>query len=235
MKLKFTTSDLESHSEDVETSLVSADLGLRTLMRNGAPIYAPDEHARRELAVLQEFDDEVHEHEQLVEAITADAQADLDAITDADPRGLDHLGEDVVATAVNAWLPIAERDMQNMPAEDLETRCRTLVARGDPSRLAAYAIAIRGRLDSLRRQYDAVPLGDVPAVVTRERILLTAIASPIEAALVDPDRDKKRKAAEAQLERARTLRKKIGDAKAKAHRQRERDMAASPFARMGPL
>jgi hypothetical protein len=238
MKLKFTTGDLESHSTDVETSLVSADLGLRTLLRNGQPLYAPDEHARRELVVLQEFDDEVAEHEQLVEAITVDAQADLDAIEDADPRGLDHLDDDVVAVAVNAWLPIAERDVQNMPAGALETRCRALVSRGDERRLVAYAIALQGRVDALRKQFGASDDGEpisAPAAATREYVALERLLQPVKLALIDPRRDQKRKAAEAQLDRARTLRKKIGDAKAKAHRQRERDMAASPFARMGSL
>lgn len=236
MKLKFTTDDLSSHSEDVETTLVSADLALRTLVRNGAPIYAADEHARREAAALQEFDDELVEHELLVDAVTADAQADLDAITDADPRGLDHMDPDaVLSAAVNIWLAIADRDVLHMPMADLETRARTLVAIGDPPRLAAYAIAIRDRVNILRKQYAGVPLGEVPADITRERTQLAAIAGPIEAALVDPDLDKKRKAAEAQLERARTLRKKISDAKAQAHRQRERDMATSAMGRMGRL
>lgn len=235
MKLKFTTSDLESHASDVEEAMVVADLAQRTLLKNGSPLYAPDEHRRRELAALAAFDDELVEHEQLVDAVSLDAEADLHAIEDADPRGLDHLDDTVIEAASRIWLPIAALDVQNMPTADLETRCRTLVAQGDQRRLVAYAIALRGRIDILKKQFAGVPLGEVPNDVTRERSQLAAIAGPVEAALADPERDKKRQAALEQRDRARKLREHISDAKAKAHRTRERDMAMSAMGRMGPL
>lgn len=227
MKTTFTPAEVEDLASDAESAAVLCEMAT-----SGLDIYAPDERERRELDARREFDDDVAASEERVEAVARAARAELDLIEDIDPRGIDDLlTEADIAVVVSTWLPIAERDVANMPPTSLETRCRTLLAIGDVRRIAAYAIAIRSRVDSLSKQFSSV---DVPAPVTNERELLSRLGEPLEAALVDPNRGKRKKAAEAQLDLANGLRKRLGDARAKAHRTHERDMAIAR-ARYGTL
>ncbi len=225
---RLTPADVERRLEDIDMTTVLAQHDRQSLLgKDGAAIYAPPEHARRDLVVLARFDDELAEHEGAAEEATRTARDELDLIENADPRGLDDFDNDAdVTLVVSTWLPIAERDVQTMPAGDLETRCRTLVARGDRRRISAYAIAVRGRVDSLRRQYGDGDQVDVPPALRTERNNLAAIGQLLETALVPPQREAKRLAAQHQLDLALQLRRKISAASEKVHAREKLSAAA---------
>ena len=168
---------------------------------DGAPLYVPEELAKRETALLARFDQDTRLIADEADKDLAAAERTLARLEGADP--LDRLDSDQLQRA-GALKAFIDEDVATLPAADLEARIAAVVASGDRVRAVLYVRALRGRVNALRARM----LDQGGHLARREGEDLRRfghLLDRLEALVADPHAAEKRAEAEADIRRSRAL------------------------------
>lgn len=120
----------------VERALADADAARAKLTPNGRPVYAADEHARREQAIEETLEAEISRVSEAADTAVRESAAALERLTDADP--LDALTS-VEIEAANQRATFVREDAERLPLADLTRRIQQALGGSDRSMLYLWA------------------------------------------------------------------------------------------------
>lgn len=115
-----------------EQAITTAEAERAKLMPNGRPLYAPDEHAKREQAIEAALDAALARVSEAADAAVRESAAALERLTDTDPLGT---LTSVEQEAANRRATFVREDAERLPLADLTRRVRQALAGSDQSML----------------------------------------------------------------------------------------------------
>jgi hypothetical protein len=137
---------LQSYEVSLELAVQAFKSGRATLLtKDGQPVYAPEEHQRREEALRQPLEAEIVSAKEAAQEEQAEAKAALATLEGYDP--LDSLTEAELGRAASL-APFVREDVAELAPERLEARVSAVLASKD-------RVAIRLWTRYVGRRYDA--------------------------------------------------------------------------------
>ena len=161
------TNDQQFELHIVERALAEADAARAALLRDGRPLYAPDEHQRREQAIEERLQGVIERASETADEAVSAAAVTLERLTDTDPLNALTVQEQ---EAANRRAVFVKEDAERLSLGDLTRRVRQALAGSDRAMLYLWA-----RYADVRLQVEQADGRVGPADVDAVRALSEAL------------------------------------------------------------
>ncbi len=122
------TSDQQFELHIVERAIAEAGAARAALLRDGRPLYAPDEHERREVAIEATLEGVIERASEVADEATSVAAVVLERLADVNPLDALSVPEQ---EAANRRAGFVKEDAERLPLADLTRRVRQALAGSD--------------------------------------------------------------------------------------------------------